>query len=834
MNGSVSGLCRDALQVGVSVLAQSTLLLTLGLTAAWLLRRHGPAFRAFVLQVTLAGVALGTLLSVTIAGRIHPVWGVSLPATVVTVTPAPNSGEEGEVHPLASPQSSAPQKPPTAGGFGAAVVSSGPVSEKEVATGKGMAAGKGMASHAPTPETAASLGVGRQTPDRVGQVYPALAGLWGGGSILLLLWLTVCQGHLVQLRRGSRPLAAGPAAETLARLAASQGVRPPLLLASPHVRSPFLAGILRPAILLPEFWEVELDAPTLQAVLAHELAHHARRDCAWTLLLRLTCAPLWVQPLLWLLGRQMEQASEEACDLLALSTDCPPRRYADCLLSLADHCLPTPAERALGAGVVPVRSSLGRRIQNILDRRNHTMPALTPRLRLAVVLGTVSATVAALSLVSASVPANTPKIGSSLSARSGLATWMKLASAVRLTPQSSASNTNASLAQAKFLAGLTPVQGPGIIVTLNDSKKKMPDNVPSGMTPPNLIHDTDINQIVNELKAAGAEAISVNDQRLVATSAVRSVGPDILINNVPQAPPYVIQAIGNPHVLQGAIGLPGGVATQIRQFDPAMMRTAPARHLTLPAFQGSIQDRYARPVPAAPERKGQSAAGGPVRNFSVMWRAPRQGTHHLQIYTRDVAGQHLVFDRACRAGQSVEANLTAVGQNVSFLLYDNGRFLSEKRFPELVPSAYDTKVMLYPRGNTAAVASRLRELLRLERLRDQAKLQLEAAREMIEVDRMLTKIPPSRPRVQRLQNQLADAQVQVLQSHAETPAPSKATMLARMSRYVALHKQMEDSAERTRMYPALMSDLTESQANRDRAQASIATLDAQIHRLQEE
>ena len=66
------------------------------------------------------------------------------------------------------------------------------------------------------------------------------------------------------------------------------------------------------------------------------------------------------------------------------------------------------------------------------------------------------------------------------------------------------------LAKAQFLAGLTDVKGPGIIVTLNDSKK--PSVVmPAGFAPPNIIHDTDIGAVINELKAAGAEAIS--DQR---------------------------------------------------------------------------------------------------------------------------------------------------------------------------------------------------------------------------------------------------------------------------------------------------------------------------------
>ena len=65
--------------------------------------------------------------------------------------------------------------------------------------------------------------------------------------------------------------------------------------------------------------------------------------------------------------------------------------------------------------------------------------------------------------------------------------------------------------------------------------------------------------MVNELKAAGAEAVSVNDQRLVAVSPVRCAGPTIFVNNTPQTPPYVIRAIGEPNTLETALNISGGI-----------------------------------------------------------------------------------------------------------------------------------------------------------------------------------------------------------------------------------------------------------------------------------
>jgi uncharacterized protein YlxW (UPF0749 family) len=151
------------------------------------------------------------------------------------------------------------------------------------------------------------------------------------------------------------------------------------------------------------------------------------------------------------------------------------------------------------------------------------------------------------------------------------------------------------LKQANFFAGVLGAQGPGLVVTLNDSKHTMPGAAPADIMP-NLIHDTDINAVVNELKAAGAEAVSVNDQRLVAVSPIRCAGPTVLVNDVPQTPPYVIRAIGNPATLMTALNLQGGVAYQLRQLDPAMIRVQKAGHMVVPAYSGPTQPKYAKPV----------------------------------------------------------------------------------------------------------------------------------------------------------------------------------------------------------------------------------------------
>ena len=160
------------------------------------------------------------------------------------------------------------------------------------------------------------------------------------------------------------------------------------------------------------------------------------------------------------------------------------------------------------------------------------------------------------------------------------------------------------LMNAQAFAGLTDVKGPGIIVTLSDSKKpfaNMPSgfsNMPSGFAPPNLIHNTDIDAVLNELKSSGAEAISVNGQRIVAVSPVRCVGPTILVNFTATASPFVIKAIGDPQTLKAGIELPGGIVTQIRSYDPSMFIIQVAKQpLVIPAYAGGgIELKFGRPV----------------------------------------------------------------------------------------------------------------------------------------------------------------------------------------------------------------------------------------------
>jgi uncharacterized protein YlxW (UPF0749 family) len=142
-------------------------------------------------------------------------------------------------------------------------------------------------------------------------------------------------------------------------------------------------------------------------------------------------------------------------------------------------------------------------------------------------------------------------------------------------------------------AGLISMNGPGVSVTIDDSKlqSKPGDN-------PNLyiIHDDDLLKVINELRAAGAEALSINEQRIIATSEVRCAGPTVSVNNVRSSPPYIIKAIGNPQTLDASLKMRGGVVETLK-FWGIQVHSSVEESIVVPAYKGAFTFDYAIPAP---------------------------------------------------------------------------------------------------------------------------------------------------------------------------------------------------------------------------------------------
>lgn len=150
----------------------------------------------------------------------------------------------------------------------------------------------------------------------------------------------------------------------------------------------------------------------------------------------------------------------------------------------------------------------------------------------------------------------------------------------------------------KLALGLTPVRGPGIIVRLEDSELVRTSGEVAELF---LIHDYDLWPLVNELRAAGAEAISINNERIVGSTAIRCVGPVVNINKKGIAPPYEIRAIGSPRDLKGALEIKDGVLDRLRAAKfPVNVEVS--QDVFIPAVSVSPEFKYAK-VAKEPESK---------------------------------------------------------------------------------------------------------------------------------------------------------------------------------------------------------------------------------------
>lgn len=155
---------------------------------------------------------------------------------------------------------------------------------------------------------------------------------------------------------------------------------------------------------------------------------------------------------------------------------------------------------------------------------------------------------------------------------------------------------NESLQEARLQAGLTELEGPGVMVTLRDNPKTAGGI--GGID--SAIHDLDVLRVVNELWNAGAEAVSINGHRVAGGSNIRCAGSIILVDSVKVSPPLQIRAIGDPETMAGAMNLPGGVLGEIRATDPQMATLETVKSMRLPAFAGALPHKFGN-VPKASE-----------------------------------------------------------------------------------------------------------------------------------------------------------------------------------------------------------------------------------------
>ena len=170
-----------------------------------------------------------------------------------------------------------------------------------------------------------------------------------------------------------------------------------------------------------------------------------------------------------------------------------------------------------------------------------------------------------------------------------------------LTERAATSNGAVAEAQAAgaagaAAAGLAEVSGAGVVITLDDAPQRPDGSLPGGARPDDVvIHQSDVQAVVNAVWAAGAEGVAVMDQRLISTSAVRCVGNTLLLQGRTYSPPFVVTAVVDSSALRSTLAASPQVGV-FRQAVAAFGLTFEVREratVTVPAYDGGLTLQHA-------------------------------------------------------------------------------------------------------------------------------------------------------------------------------------------------------------------------------------------------
>lgn len=144
----------------------------------------------------------------------------------------------------------------------------------------------------------------------------------------------------------------------------------------------------------------------------------------------------------------------------------------------------------------------------------------------------------------------------------------------------------------KMAAGVVDVKGPGVIVTVDDP---LPTEEYSDGYSVIMLRYELLLSLANRMKDAGAEAISINGQRIIATTEISLAGENVNINTVPTAPPYIIKAIGNPDTIESTLNIRFGIIEQMKSYG-LRIDIKKKDEMEIPRYSGVIKYRYAKPI----------------------------------------------------------------------------------------------------------------------------------------------------------------------------------------------------------------------------------------------
>jgi uncharacterized protein YlxW (UPF0749 family) len=173
----------------------------------------------------------------------------------------------------------------------------------------------------------------------------------------------------------------------------------------------------------------------------------------------------------------------------------------------------------------------------------------------------------------------------------------------KAVPDSEVRSYQRRIATVEGAAGLSRVSGPGVAITLTDAPQANLDNSPLNANV-FVVHQQDIQAVVNALWRGGATAVTIQGQRVISTTGIKCTGSTVTLQGVPYPEPFVIRAVGDPAALQTALDEDSYVSLYRQQSaDPQIgigWKDDVESRVVAPAYTGLRDLTYAKPVTGGP------------------------------------------------------------------------------------------------------------------------------------------------------------------------------------------------------------------------------------------
>ena len=144
-------------------------------------------------------------------------------------------------------------------------------------------------------------------------------------------------------------------------------------------------------------------------------------------------------------------------------------------------------------------------------------------------------------------------------------------------------------------AGLVPVEGPGLSITLTDAPEDVIDTADTEVGKL-VVHQQDIQAVANAMWAGGAEAMTIQGQRVISTTGIKCVGNTVVLHGVPYSPPYVVTAVGNPDTMLTSVNANPYIEIYQQYVEKYELgyEVDPHDEVRLPGYEGSLDLDFAR------------------------------------------------------------------------------------------------------------------------------------------------------------------------------------------------------------------------------------------------